>query len=759
MQLRQQQATIASYRGGLMLVSAAPGSGKTHTLAALAARLIRDGMAPPESEVLVVTFTHSAVDTIQARIRRALQAERAPADRFRVMTLHSLANQIVRERPDLAGTVQDFRIDDELSGRQTLPQATQDFIQAEYDYWRSFLPPDLSTRQAAEVEARWRETTQRIGNDVIRLAKNLRLTPDDLRRLITGEVAGRPPISPFLRIGAAIYERYERILSAGGRLDFDDLIWRAIIALNNDDAFRRRLGQRWLYILEDEAQDSTPLQEEILGALSREHGNWVRVGDPNQAIMTTFTASDVRFFRDEFPRRPGVRRASLSASGRSAQPIIDLANRLADWAVLRHPEPEARHTGLSNAVRIEPVGPDDPQANPPADECIIHVQPFGDGEVERQRVAESAARYVLQNSARTCGVLVPTNAFGRSIVAALQSIQERYQDRLLFEDQLRNPTGVRNVARVLGQAVRFCSQPVNTAALVGLRQALADLAVWDRRVGGGESRGVAEARPAYGEPVNDGRVDTLLRSARLERLLFPEQDGRPALPERVEVSRQEQAEIDRLAALAAKWVRASVLPADQLVLTVAHDVFRRDEDLAVAHGLAVSLHRYLIANPQAQLGELAEQLDNIANNRQKYMSDSLVEAGFEPTPGVITVTTMHKAKGLEWDRVYLTSVDQIEFPHDVSGAFRGEQWYLEGRDPATEARMQLRALHDWAVRATPMPDERELIRQARLDYIAERLRLLYVGITRARRDLIISYSRQRLGRANEPALALDALMT
>ncbi len=762
MELRQQQAAIAAYRGGLMAVSAAPGSGKTHTLAALAARLIQDGSVPPESEVLVVTFTHSAVDTIQARIRRALEAERLPAEGFRVVTLHGLANQIVRERPDLAGTAQDFRIDDELSGRQTLPEAARSFIETEYDYWRSFLPPDLSNRQAADVEAQWRETTQRVGNEVIRLAKNLRLTPADLRRLIEGSQAGaggQLPISPFLRIGAAIYERYERILSAGGRLDFDDLIWRAIIALNNDDAFRRRLGQRWLYILEDEAQDSTPLQEEILGALSQEHGNWVRVGDPNQAIMTTFTASDVRFFRDEFPRRPGVRKASLSASGRSAQPIIDLANRLADWAVLRHPEPEARRMGLSNETPIEPVGPDDPQANPPADECIIHVQAFGDGEAEKQQVAESAVRYVLQNPTRTCGVLVPTNAFGRLIVGALQSIQERHQDQVLFEDQLRNPAGVRNVARVLGQALRFCSQPVNSAALVGLRQALADLAIWDRRAGRDESRGVAEARPAYGAPANDARVNTLLRSARLERLLFPEPAGQPALPERVVVSGPEKIELNRLAALAAKWLRASVLPADQLVLSVAHDVFRRDEDLAVAHGLAVSLRRYLVVNPQAQLGDLAEQLDDIASNRQKYMSDSLVEAGFEPAPGVITVTTMHKAKGLEWDRVYLTSVDQIEFPHDVDGAFRGEQWYLEGRDPATEARMQLRALHDWAMRGTPMPDERELIRQARLEYIAERLRLLYVGITRARRDLIVSYSRQRLGRPNQLALAIDALFT
>ena len=792
----------------MMAVSAVPGSGKTHTLAALATRLIRDGLAPETSEVLVVTFTNSAVDTIQARIRRMLDMEHLPPDGFRVMTLHSLANQIVRERPDLAGTVQDFRIDDELSGRQSLPDAARNFILAEYDYWRSFLPPDLTSQKSADAENQWRETTQRIGNDVTRLAKNLRLTPAALRGLIAGEASAvsrwqgdvapphpteLPPISPFLRIGAAVYDRYERILSAGGRLDFDDLIWRAITALNNDDGYRRELGRRWLYILEDEAQDSTPLQEEILGALSRDHGNWVRMGDPNQAIMTTFTASDVRFFRDEFPRRPGVRQASLATSGRSAQPIIDLANRLADWAVLKHPEHDVRRTALSNAVRIEPVGPGDPQQNPPADECIIHTQAFSTVDAETQKVADSAIRYVLEHPDRTCGVLAPTNAFGRLIVSALTAIQDRYRDRALFEDQLRNTLGVRNVARVLGQAVRFCSQPTNTAALISLRQALATLQAWQVRVadgrgtatnapdldasssrrartgqatnvpdrdmdGSSRAHSVAESRVTYGEGASDARVNTLLRSAKVERLLFPETTAEPALPERVVVSQEEQAAIDQLTVLAAKWVRASVLPADQLVLSVAHDVLKRDEDLAVAHSLAVSLRRYAAANPQVQLADLGEQLDDIAANRQKYLSDSLIETGFEPAPGVITVTTMHKAKGLEWDRVYLTSVDQVEFPHDADSAFRGEQWYLEGRDPATEARTQLYALYDWATTGAPVPDERELVRRARLEYIAERLRLLYVGITRARRDVVISYSKERWGRSNELALAVQALL-
>jgi superfamily I DNA/RNA helicase len=53
---------------------------------------------------------------------------------------------------------------------------------------------------------------------------------------------------------------------------------------------------------------------------------------------------------------------------------------------------------------------------------------------------------------------------------------------------------------------------------------------------------------------------------------------------------------------------------------------------------------------------------------------------------------MHKAKGLEWDRVYLTRVDEVEFPHSAAGDFRGQLWYLDGRDPALEARTHLEAL-------------------------------------------------------------------
>ena len=59
-----------------------------------------------------------------------------------------------------------------------------------------------------------------------------------------------------------------------------------------------RLQHQWPYILEDEAQDSSRLQEEILRLLCGEGGNWVRVGDPNQAIYETFTTANPQFLRD-----------------------------------------------------------------------------------------------------------------------------------------------------------------------------------------------------------------------------------------------------------------------------------------------------------------------------------------------------------------------------------------------------------------------------------------------------------------------------
>jgi DNA helicase-2/ATP-dependent DNA helicase PcrA len=124
---------------------------------------------------------------------------------------------------------------------------------------------------------------------------------------------------------------------------------------------------------------------------------------------------------------------------------------------------------------------------------------------------------------------------------------------------------------------------------------------------------------------------------------------------------------------------------------------------------------------------------------------------------------MHKAKGLEWDRVYLMSVNNYDFPsNQPNDRFISEKWFLRtaagtaaSLNLEAEALAQLTAAtssseYDWY-------DEGAATLASRVDYVKERLRLLYVGITRAKKELIVTWNTGRQGDAT-PALALSALM-
>ena len=97
-QPRPAQLDILEYRGGKMGVAAVPGSGKTHTLALLAARLVLTAV-DEDQEVLVVTLVNSAVDNFRQRINRLIVSQERgllPWFGYRVRTLHGLAHDIVR---------------------------------------------------------------------------------------------------------------------------------------------------------------------------------------------------------------------------------------------------------------------------------------------------------------------------------------------------------------------------------------------------------------------------------------------------------------------------------------------------------------------------------------------------------------------------------------------------------------------------------------------------------------------------------------
>ena len=137
------------------------------------------------------------------------------------------------------------------------------------------------------------ELVANIASDFIRLAKDLQLLPQNLRYTLDNF----PENLILMEMGFAIYADYQRALSYRGAVDFDDLVRLALQALRLDPEYLRRLHHRWPYILEDEAQDSSRLQELILQLLAGKDNGWVRVGDPNQAIYETFTTANPVYLR------------------------------------------------------------------------------------------------------------------------------------------------------------------------------------------------------------------------------------------------------------------------------------------------------------------------------------------------------------------------------------------------------------------------------------------------------------------------------
>jgi DNA helicase-2/ATP-dependent DNA helicase PcrA len=158
-----------------------------------------------------------------------------------------------------------------------------------------------------------------------------------------------------------------------------------------------------------------------------------------------------------------------------------------------------------------------------------------------------------------------------------------------------------------------------------------------------------------------------------------------------------------------------------------------------------------------RLPELAVELADLATGRRQLQSFSPKELGYKPVPGRITLATQHGAKGMEWDAVFLVGVDEFWIPGDLDAQFRGVYDFIGG-DPSAEATAQLLEIMEGDLGHYP---GRTATESAHIEVICERLRLLYVGITRARRNLQISRS-QYIHRFNtdiavQPATVMAAL--
>jgi DNA helicase-2/ATP-dependent DNA helicase PcrA len=601
-----------------------------------------------------------------------------------------------------------------------------------------------------------------IANVFVKRAKDLQIEPQGLLarlKSVSPDVLDSAEYGFALaQMGAEIYADYQKALFYRGGVDFDDLIRLALQALESDAEFAARLRRRWPFILEDEAQDSSALQESILGKLTGPTGNWVRVGDPNQAINTTFTTADPSYL-NKFLQRPDVTALPMDRSGRSQQAIIDLANHLVRWTIEQHPETKVRDA-LRGPPYIQATLPGDPQPNPPADPGTVFViDRRYSPQQEIDTVVKSLQRWISEHPEHTVAVLVPRNQRGFEVADALRKVGIEYIELL------RSSTSTRKTAGALGNILQYLSQPTSIPLLARAFQ------VWRR-----DDREEKELAERLRHLAN------LLRRCRhVERYLWP-RTGRDWLDEIdwqetqlwPDVADNEQADVESdfeqadtpttedramleaFRALVQRWQRATVLPVDQLVLTISQDLFLDPADLALSHKLAAMLRSVAENNPHWRLPELTSELAVIAKNQRRFIGFQDEDAGYEPKPGEVTISTLHKAKGMEWDRVYVMSVNNYSFPSaQPYDEYISEKWYVrEQLNLEAEALAQLEAV-DEARPYTPG----HATYQARLDYVSERLRLLYVGITRAKKELILTWNTGRSREAKQMAVPMIALHT
>ena len=732
--LRQSQERILAYQSGKMGVAAVPGSGKTWTLSHLAAKLIMTANLQDDQEILILTLTNSAADNFNSRIGKILHDSKLiEGFGYRVRTLHGLANDIIHVRPELAGLPNDYAILDSQETNAILDEEVNRYLKMHTEFFDDLVDLDAPERQIQKFKT---DDFPKLICDVtaawIQQAKDLGQSPTALQLLIDQQING----TELVNACNEIYTAYQTALNNRVGLDFTDLISLAYRCLQNDPDLLTLLQYRWPFILEDEAQDSSALQQKILELLCGAEGNWVRVGDPNQAIYESFTTANPELLKN-FIRQKDVLALDLPESGRSCPAVISLANSLIDWSRSRHPNMNVRDA--LSLPHIKPTTAGDPQQNPAnrPDSLNLNTRLFTPQE-EIGFLINDIIAYRAAHPKDTIAVLATLN----SRVAVLSDTLAKAglpvcTELIRLAEPVRLSAGA--VANIL-LAINYPEHPGNLrAAFKVVHRADQD-------------------NPERWESV-EAAGKWLAGLKQTEDFLYPasNQEWKQAASA-FGLDENQIYMLETFRLLVYDWHQAAILPLDQIIQLVSMDLNLTQAETAAVYRMAVYVKDLQQKNPESPKLALIQELIEIAKNKRNFTSFSEDKGGFEPDShaGEVVVATFHKSKGLEWDKVYLTSCSNYDFPSgDPGDSYIAESYVLKDRlNLQAEALSQMQTL----LAGKPLEDfhRGHAAFPARDTYIRERLRVLYVGITRARKSLTITVNNG--GGRNVPALALKQLI-
>lgn len=706
-----QKELVEQYRGGYCAIPAIPGGGKTHCLSLWAVEMITKGLHRP-GKILIVTYMNSAVNNFKQRISTELEKRgiTGNSDYF-VSTIHGLCLQIIKEKPDVVLTSDEFEVIDEVRKYELLDRSVEEWKKNNEDRFKMFVEGiQLKQGKSEKTLKAWHDQFCSIVSGAIGEFKCRGMNPVQALKKCRNL-----PEDSLLKCASEVYVIYDRNLKGEGYLDFDDMLYNAKRLLQVDKNLLEKYRSRYSFVCEDEAQDSNYIQSEVLTMIA--NGNLLRVGDSNQAICGTFTNSDFSYFKN-FCKLPQTTVYRITQSSRSTKEIIDLANHFVEYVNKKHPVSRCRNSLLPQF--IEPVDKKDPFPNPVIDEYGIKVAVFKSWENEADGVVRQAEYLVEKYPDKTLAILVPSSWKISYIVSLLESRNIPYYELGNYSGEKTKPL------RILGRVLDYVALPHRGDKLAALFN---ECFFSEERI----DKTLIDSFNKY------------LKSCRVKDILYPRagEIDTSDVPEKLLNSKLWNMFVEKLDTIK-EIIEYPTTVVEKLILFVAEKLEFGTEDMAIAQKVASEV-RYLMKENWWSLSSFARDILLQRRNMFEYFCNVVWDLkGYEPEPGVVTVSTYHKAKGLEWDHVFLTNLNYDDFPVTLKDKFKGEYWYLkqEYRNPKALIKADMNEVVSGATKG-------DSLTESKYETISEKARLLYVGITRAKERLFMSAVRANRGRKNE----------
>lgn len=562
---RDDQKPVLDYKKGSMAISAVPGAGKTTILLALIIKLIERGVIP--TNIFVLTYMDSAARNFRERIKNMCPNTTLLPN---ISTIHGLALKIIKENSnsERLNLSADFDICDDTQRMRIIKGITGKFTKTEAD-------------------------------EFDRAISVLKLQEGDI---------SKPSSDKKIEKFKTFFKEYQAQLREANLIDYDDILIMSVKLLENNPDILEYYQNICEYIIEDEAQDSSGVQQRLIGLLSGKHKNLIRCGDINQAITTTFSNADVEGFRRFIAEADTT--VEMNHSQRCTQDVMTLANNLVNFG--NEILPKAFFTSYMQGVT----------GKNPVSENAIFSRVFENAFAERNFVLKEIKNILTRNKNATIGILLRNNY---QVASWAGFINDAGLKSITRSESL----GQKGVFNTIFSILKFIQNPFDNEVIVSTYETLADLGFYKQRL---QLEIRASEKPFIEKDGDD------IESAALAQFLWDMQ----------------------------YWLNSSTLPLEELVIRIGLFYYTSDIEKSNVYLIAILVKRL---NASGKFDLTLQRLEELAKKPTlsgfKFFSE---EEDKDTMRGKVQIMTLHKSKGDEFEYVFLPEMAEKNLSIDVSKA-------------------------------------------------------------------------------------------